>query len=424
MIKTRRLSKRLKNALQNTALILLTASALFLLLQTPLLPGRIAPAALAVQPVQAAAGELSGLLGSVHLMITDDSEYGRYGRLCVEEPDPLFQQVIPAFREALGSAAGMEACTQQAFQEALDGPCLYLELPYQLPLAAVAACLDETAPFDHPVRALALSVRAEDAVDLYLRSDEGSVFRCATALPVSAVRAVCASVSPNGSAFAYETNYTALAPYTFLAAEVEQPPDVQSDVPLEFTAYNLLTALDFNPHTNSRYTDRDGAEVIEESPRTIRVSPEGVVYYTSSAPVSLRLYRLPNANGGLPETLRAAKTLAGTLTSGTGASSLYLSGIEETETGYIIHFSYQSGGIPVCFPDKSDGLTVTVSNASITAFTYRCRAYTPLEPDEDTVPLLPPAMAVSIASLYPDGGLQLAYIDRAPGPLSAAWLAG
>ncbi|MDE7245486.1 MAG: hypothetical protein K2O18_16150 [Oscillospiraceae bacterium] len=422
-----RTNKRLINALQNTALILLTASALFLLAKTPLLPdgwlNRVTPpSALAVQPVQAAAGELSGLLGSVHLMITDDSEYGRYGRLCVEESDPLLQQVIPAFREALGSAAEMESVTQPAFRNALSGSSLYVGLLSGLPLAAVAACLDETAPFDCSVCALALAVRSEDTVDLYLPGEDGTVFRCTTALPVSAVRAVCASVAPNGSAFAYETGYTTLAPYTFLAAEVEQPPDLQSDIPPGFTAYNLLTTLDFNPHTNSRYIDRDGAEVVEESPRTVRISPDGTVYYTGSGPVSLRLYRLPAESSGLPEALCAAKNLASTLAGGTGASPLYLCGVEETEKGYIIRFGYQCSGIPVSFPDEADALSVTVSGVSITAFSYRCRAYTPLASDAGS--LLPPAMAAAIASLYSGGGLRLAYIDRADRPLSAVWLAG
>ena len=172
-------NKRLQNALQNTALVLLTASALFLLTKTPLLPdgwlNRMAPpSALASQPVQAAAGDLDGLLGSAHLMITGDSEYGRCGRLCLEETDPLLQQVIPAFREALGSAAGMEPVTQQVFRKALGGANLYLDLLSDLPLAAVAACLDETAPVDCSVCALVLAVRSEDAVDLYLPNGDGT----------------------------------------------------------------------------------------------------------------------------------------------------------------------------------------------------------------------------------------------------------
>ena len=52
-------NKRTADALQNAALLLLTVSALFLLLRTPLLPsGRAAASPAAPAAVQGAAGEL------------------------------------------------------------------------------------------------------------------------------------------------------------------------------------------------------------------------------------------------------------------------------------------------------------------------------------------------------------------------------
>ena len=69
-------NKRTADALQNAALLLLTVSALFLLLRTPLLPsGRAAASPAAPAPVQEPAGELNTMLGSVHIMVTADSEY-------------------------------------------------------------------------------------------------------------------------------------------------------------------------------------------------------------------------------------------------------------------------------------------------------------------------------------------------------------
>ena len=419
-------NKRLVNGLQNAALLLLTASALFLLLHTPVLHGGWAltsPAAsLTPQPIQETAGELSAMLGSVHIMVAADSEYGRFGQLCVGEDDPLVQQVIPLFREALGSAAELEAAAHQDFQDALAGTAIYVDFNTQLPLTAVAACLGETAGTDRPIRAIALAAGQIEGVSMYLRSEDGGLFRCATALPVSAVEAICASVQPNGSSFAYETNYTALEPYTLLAARVSQPPELQADLPAGYNHYNLLTALDFNAHTNFWYTDRDGAVVVEESPRTLRIGPDGTVLYSGAEPVSLPLYRV-NGSGGrpaLPEVLRAAWNLASALTSGTGASTLRLCGVEETESGYEVHFRYQVGSVPICFPDESDALSVTISGTGITGFAYRCRTYTPLE--EAGAPLLPPAMAAAIASLHPDSGLSLAYVDAGTPQLSPCWL--
>ena len=411
-------NKRVINGLQNAALILLTVSALFLLLHTPMVRGGWGSPSLAPQTPQEPSGELSAMLGSAHIMVTADSEYGRFGQLCAVGEDALMQQIIPLFREALGSAAELEAATHQQFQGALEGMAVYLDLTVQLPLTAVAACLGESAGSDRPVRAAALTAGGEGAVSLYLLSEDGGLFRCATALPVSAVEAICSSVQPNGSSFAYETNYTALKPYTLLAAQVSQPPELQADLPAGYSDYNLMTALDFNAHTKFWYTDRDDAVVVEESPRTLRIGPDGMVRYSRA--VASPVYREDNEGPAAAEALRAAWDLASALTNGTGASALRLSGVEEAEEVYVVRFRYQAEGVPVCFPDESDALTVTVGVGGVTSFTYRCRAYTPVE--EEGAPLLPPAMAAAMASLHPDSGLSLAYVDTGNTRLSPCWL--
>ncbi len=415
---------RIVNALQNAALVLLTVSALFLLLRTPMVRGgwALASPAASPQPAQEPAGELSAMLGSVHIMVTADSEYGRFGQLCAGEDDPLVQQVIPLFREALGSAAELEAAAQQQFRDALEGMAVYLDLTVELPLTAVAACLGESAGSDRPVRALALTADGEDAVSMYLRGGDGGLFRCATALPASALETICAGVQPNGSSFAYETNYTALEPYTLLAASVAQPPELQADLPAGYTDYNLMTALDFNAHTKFLYTDRDGAVVVEESPRTLRIGPDGAVSFTSRGEAAAPLYQV-RAAGDRPtarEALRAAWGLAEALTEGAGASPLRLRTVEEREDGWTILFRYQLQGLPVYFSDESDALSVTVSGGTITAFSYRCRAYAAAE---ETTALLPPDMAQAIASLYPGAGLSIGYIDSGAGEMTAQWLA-
>ena len=420
-------NKRLVNGLQNTALLLLTASAIFLLLHTPLLDSwsffSVPAAALASQPARKPAEDLSAMLGPVHIMITEDSDYGRYGQLCASKEDTLVQQIIPIFREALGSAAELEAAGQQNFRDALEGACVYIDFGFELSLAAAAACLGESSAFDRPVRAVALTAGTEDAVLLYLYGEDGSLFRSATALPGSALRAVCTAAAPNGSLFAYETSYTALAPYTLLVPEVRQPPEVQADLPIGYTAYNLLTALDFNAHTNSRYTDWDGAEVVEESPRTLRIRPDGLVVYSNAGTALPAPYQASGGSAALPEALRTAWALASALTEGTGASSLYLHTAEETEAGYMIRFRYQAEGVPVCFTDESDALTVTVNGTAVTDFVYRCRSYTTLEESDSTpAPLLPPPMAAAIATLRSDSGLTIAYVDGGTSRLSPCWL--
>ena len=413
---------RLRNLLQNAALLLLTASALLLLARLPLLQSiRLSAPPLFTAESGGEEGDAppAAMFASVNLMATRDSdEYGRCGLLYAGMEDETLQEVIPLFQEALGSAVPAGTVEDTALREALNHPGLYLEFTGgPLSLEAAAAWLGEDAPFPSVVRSMALTAEGDEGATLFLLDGEGAITRCATALPVSALRSSCEKISPNGSYFAYETGYTTLAPYTVLMPKVAPPPDVTAERPAGYSAYNLLTALDFNAHTLSRYTESSGAEVVEESPRTLRIGPNGNVSFISRGTIASPLYRASGT--GLGEVLAAGGRLASALAGGTGSSSLFLQSVEETETGRVLRFRYQVDGIPVYFSDGSDALTVTFQGASVTGFTYRCRAYTPSE--EAPAALLPAGMAQAIAAAYPDSALSIGYEDDGSGYLTAQW---
>lgn len=415
--------KRLVNWLQNLVLVLLTVSALFLLSRLFLFQGALPPqlqTALSAQPSLSSRPAEAGQAGelafpSVHIMVTGDSEYGRFGQLYTGWEDPLLQQAVPLFREALGSADQVGTASGEALQAALDTPGLFLDLTTGLPLAAVAAWLGEEARFEQDLRAMVLTTENGDAATLHLLDGEGGIVRCYTALPVSAVRALCESVSPNGGYFAYEAGYEALEPYSVLVAQAPALPDVSADLPAGYTAYNLLTALDFNAHTNSRYRESSGVEVVEESPRTLRIGPEGRVGYSAGTSQV--------ASSGLPEALQAACRLASALTSATGATPLYLHSAEAKDGGWRLGFRYEVEGIPVLFADEGDALSVDVAGGLVTSFAYRCRSYTLLE-EAPPSPLLPTAMAAAIAARTPEAALSIGYVDGGSGTACAQWLAG
>lgn len=409
--------------LQDLALLLLTLSAFFLLSRLPRMDSGWTwqiQDLLTVSPGEGhrdLAMDLAEIMPGLHLVVTGDSEYGRCSQLYAGRES--IEQILPLFQEALGSATVVGAAADKTLQEALDTPSLYLDLTMELPLDIVAAWLGEETAFDRNVRSMALTTE-EDAATLYLRSGDGSIFRYATALPASAVSALAAAFAPNGGSFAFESNYSPLAPYTVLVAQPPLVPCVQSDLPAGYSAYNLLTTLDFNAHTNARYPESDGTEVIVESPRTLRISPGGTVTYSCEGESASSLYHVPAA-GDAPtaaEALQAAGNLAAALTAGTEASPLYLRALEQTEGGYLISFGYQAGSLPVFFPDDSPGLAVTITGASITAFTYRCRSY---RATEENASLMPPAMAVAIASLSPGSGLSMGYVDSGT-ETAARWL--
>ncbi|MBD5161287.1 MAG: hypothetical protein HDT14_04585 [Oscillibacter sp.] len=414
--------KRLKNAMQNAALALLTLSALFLITRLSLLQNiRLSDQVQTLFPAGGGqeGGELpAGMVSSLHLMVTGGSgEYGRCGRLCAGAEDTLLQ----LFQEALGSAGPAGPVTDGAFQKALDGPGIYLEFSGgPLPLEIVAAWLGEETDFSQTVRAMALTAGEEEAA-LYLLDESGRVSLYGTSLPGSAVREKCEGFAPNGACFAYESDYRALSPYTVLTVDSALPPDIQGERPAGYSAYNLLTALDFNAHTLSRYRESGGAEVVEESPRSLRISPDGVVSFINRGEGAPALYQA--AGQGLHEILAAAWRLASALTEGTGASPLYLCGAEVGENGCTLLFRYQVEGVPVFFSGEEDALTITFQEGNITAFTYRCRVYTALEEDTAELPgPLPAAMAQAIAAGYPGSRLMMGYVDDGSGQVAAQWL--
>lgn len=412
------MSKKLVDRLQNVALVVLSLSAVFLLLSFFHLRGGWTArfqTLLAVRPAAGGQEEASGvgeLLAAPHIMVTSDSEYGRCGRLYTPAGDALLEKMLPLFGEALGSADQVGAAADQTLRAGLGKSSLYLDLTVELPLEVVAAWLGERTVFDRAVRAMALTTEGRDTAVLYLCGGEGEIFRYFTALPASAVEALTESVSPNGSLFAYETNYAPLAPYTVLGREAEGLPQVRSELPATYSSYRLLTALDFNAHTNSRYAEPGGTEVVMDGRRTLRIGPEGTVTYDSGEEDA-------GGRGGALEALRAAGRLAAALTGGVDASPLYLRRLEEREDGYLVGFQYQVEGVPVRFPDEADALTVLVRGAGIAEFTCRCRTYVP---EEEASVLLPPIMAAAIASLYPEGELSLGYVDSGSGRLHADWL--
>ena len=422
------MSKRTVNRLQNLVLVALSLSALFLLSRIPLFGGKWANQVHAFLTSPAAVQEeqnanLSSALAAVHIVVTSDSEYGRYSQLYTPVDSALFQQVGPLFQEALGSASEVGATADKTLQEALSTPSIYIDLTTELPLEAVAAWLGEETPYNRSVRAMALTTEESDSAVLYLYSGDGSIFRYYTALPLSAVQDAAAQCAPNSGAFGFESNYTTLAPYTVLTTQAVSAPVVQAALPTGYSSYNLLTALDFNAHTGFRYQESSGAEVITESPRTLRLDPDGTVSYSGSEDAASSLYRVA-FSGEEPTTVDALQSglqLAAVLTGSTGASSLYLRSIDATDTGWQLSFGYQAAGFPVFFPDGEEALTITITGRTIVSFTYRCRTYTALE---ENSALLPTTMAIAIASLHPGSGLSLGYIDNGNDTLSAFWLEG
>lgn len=412
------------NFLQNLSLMMLSVTAILLLLQFPMLDGVLSGKMRALLSASESSVErsedLTTAVASVHFAVTDDNEYGRCTKINEPTSGADFQKLLPLIREAIGSAAGETPATEAELKEALNGSGIYVDLTTTLPLSFVAAWLGEEYESADNVCALALIAAQETAVLFFLR-DDGTVIRCESALTSSAVRELTASFVPNGGRFAYESDYKSLAPYTILVRETGVMAQIGASIPNGYSAYNLLTALDFNAHTNARYTESGGAEVVIQSPRMLKIGPEGTVRYSSSGEITNELFRIP-CSGEQPtsaEILQSACTLADALCSGTNAASLSLESVEKTESGWIISFCYHTNGVRVRLSDERSALRVIVVGDTITEFEYYCRAYTPLQ---ENSALLPPSVAVAIAAMHEGAELTVAYVDNGAAILNANWL--
>lgn len=416
------------NTLQNLTLLALTASALFLLTRPALLGDSWLPRVQSIftaeldETTSGGLADLSSALGSVHFVATGDMGYGRCSLLYLDPQDPSLTQVLPLYQEALGSAGSAETVDLAAFQKALGSSCLYIDLRVDLPMDILCAWLGDTALADvDAVKAIALTAESQANASLYLCTREGTITRWATALPASAVREAADRFSPNGGSFAFESGYASLPPCTVLVERIDPITNLQVLLPDGYSAYNLLTALDFNPHTNYRYNESGGAEVVYDSTRSLRISQGGTVSYTGDSQVTSSLYHVSPA-GEAPtaaEALSTALHLASALSQNTGAAPLTLLSAQTTGEEWVISFGYQAGGLPVLLPGEEAALTVTITGSTVTSLTYHCRAFQYTQTQQT---LLPPTMAVAVASLHPGGGLELAYVAGEGEELTAQWL--
>ena len=424
-----KLNKKAINFLQNVTLLLLLGSALFLITRLPIAKdiwddqtNGLLDASVTETNMQRHA-DLPESIGSLHLVATGDKEYGRFSQLYLDPDTPIFSELIPLFREALGSAVDSGSVADSVLQGALDYPGFFLDMTCTLPIQIIAAWFGENTDLELDVIALALTTEAGDNATLYLCCSDQTILQYSTALPSSAIFSAMDAFSPNGGSFAFESAYTGLAPYTVLASEISPLPNMYAALPDGYSAYNLLTALDFNAHTNSRYTERTGTEVIEDSPRTLRISPDGIVNYTGDTDITSSLYLVSHVgeSATAAEALLSGVELAAALISGTDAGDLFLYAQTETADGWQIDFHYELNGIPVLLSNGEPALSITIRNNVITAFTYCCRTFTA---SEESSTLLPPTMAAAIAAEGNGTDLSLGYIDTDPDLFAAHWLNG
>lgn len=419
--------KKRRNLLQNIAIVLLSVSAVALFVQTQIynlhsgsgyLSGLFSPSS--VQQTQSVSA-LSDLAMPVRIAVT--GAYGRWASPFLTTESEVFSQPGNLLMEALGSAGSLKKCSAKDFQSALRsdtnyGGSVYYDFESTLPLSLLAGLVGaDWTGGDLSARRLLLQAE-EDTVRLFIWDGNDACSVCPTALTVKSLKEMVTEY-PLGSAwFAFDQpeNYSHVDPFSLFSEQFTTPSSLSVSSTITDTS-GLMSALSFNPHTNSRYTEPSGAEVVLEGDRTLRIRPDGEISY-QGASGTLRI----DCVGETPteaEAVVGAYRLLGNLLPSQNDASLYLQELQFSETSTTLRFGYQYNGLPIRFPDRAAAAEITLEGPAIVRLTLRVRHYTT---GERTHLLLPLAQALSIARRYPGKELAIYYVDSG-GTAAAQWLA-
>lgn len=418
-----------RDLIQNIAITLLTVSAVLLSARNQLsnlsleggywgrLLGVSVSSGVATAPV-----ESTGLSAPVRVAVS--GAYGRYGNLTLTTADEAFAPLGALLGEALGSAKALSPCTETDFFAALSKASIYYDFLDSLPLSVLAETTGAASSSDTAARRLVISARADGAVQLHLWGSGFSV--CDTAVTEADLTELINNYELGGAHFAFDgeglgTPLDTAAPCSLFLTNLPELSILSVSDPLT-DADSLLTALGFNPHTNSRYEEPDGTEVILENDCSLRIAATGTVRYLSGSSPTLLLDTTADEDDvpALREAADGAWSLLSSLLSGrTGEAQPYLQSISQSGKTTTLRFGYQVRGVPIRFADGGNAAEVVLSGSAVTGLTLRFRQYTPT----DTLSLLLPLrQALAIAARIPGGELSLGYADNGGDTVSASWL--
>ena len=422
------------DTLQNIAITVLTVTAVLLFLQTQLYtlaPGGTlddllgGPSAVIDGPAAVTTPELRA---PVRVAVSDNTAYGRYGSVTTTTADESFAPLKTFLQEALGSARTFSPSNEETFFAALNRPSVYYDFLEPLPLSVLSGLVGGTAGEEHiTARQLVLSTAENDVVQLVITDGDSAWFQCDTAVSSSDLTNLLNHFELGNGYFAYDytilsDHYSRIAPTSLFLEELPQLPvlAVISQLPNESS---LLENLGFNPHTNSRYTEANGTEVVVEGNHSVRFLPDGTVRYKGSESETSENELTVDASGEIPTLQEAAAGASDLLTRLLGNysndASLYLLDIRRSGNVTTLLFDYQFGGIPIRQASGSAAAEVQLIDNRVSALSLQLRQYSA---GTDLSLLLPMKQAVAIAARQPGRELLIGYTDNGGDISSAIWL--
>lgn len=428
---TRGSKKRRIERVKSLLILLLSCSAVFLVLRTQAVIIGADDAAQSYQEGSRGTNSTADLGSMVRPMrmaaaIQQGSEVVRYGvQYDQEGADALFQRAYSLLVEALSSAGQPQVIDEEVWRQALSAaPGLYFDWQGKIPLVVLSQWLSvDNSALTGTVRRMVLTA-AEGQVTLYYWDEsQGQGYACASDV-ISADRLTEAvgALQENGALFAFETQeYAALAPYTMVLPQTPVPAVYSGVNPLtgESDRQALQELLGF-PESSVSY-NAAGEQVIRNRNDTLHLTEDGGVIY-EAAEDSDRYWL---SGSGASEAAEGCRQLVQqTLGQSCGEADLYLISVEETgEGGWQVEFGYRLNGIQVRLGEEGWAAQFLVEQGQITYFHLQFRSYTDTG---NTSVVLPERQAAAAMEAMGHTGeeLLLVYLDNGNDELvSASWAA-
>lgn len=434
--------RQVVEALKSVLILLLSCSAIWLVLQTPLAaplrdlfqeegpqtsPGmsqgvRREPGAL---PMAMVVNVPSGAALPAGLEPPEGAEGVRrgiqYDQTACQE---LFQRVAGSLSETLSSAGEPERVTRRQWEEALTR-CLgvYMDFQGEIPISVLSGWLSgEDTGLSATVRRLVLTVR-EDGVDLYYRDEtNGSYYRCQS--PVAdpySLAAALSGLTSNGAFFAFESElYRDLDPDTLFLPDAPTPAVYTSVNPMagvQGALKELVQDLGFSRNSTSFYSTDE--QVARSGDDSVRLSERGTAQYEGGSMFPILVQGNAGTLFDMVETCRQLALSA--LGPRCGEARLYLMSARERPEGWEIRFGYSLNGIPV-LTEQDCAARFLVEGERIAQFSLYLRSYAV---SGSTSLVLPPRQgaAALIARGLKGEELLLTYTDSGGETLTAGWSA-
>ena len=408
---------------QNIAITLLSLSAVLLLTQ-PQLRSETLPA---LKDTSAASGSTqsadSAFTAPVRVAVS--GSYGRYGSvtLTTATASEEFSPLGTLLGEVLGSAQMYTTCTKEDVLSALEDSSVYYDFLTPLPLSVLGGLVGMEGEDSILARYLVVTSQGGSRVLLYLWDGADRCLTCTTALSSAALETLIEGYEQGNAMFAFDAGeeYAAYAqglhPLSLFLPETDLGLPVLSSVSALSASDSLLSALEFNPHTQTRWTEDGGTEVIVDGDRTLRIREDGGLTYRSGGSDALRISgeEFPS----LWEAVTKTEALLRQLLSPESEAGLFLKSVSRSANTTTLTFDYHYNGVPVRLSSGAAAAKVTLSGGVVSSIAFTYREY---HAAEEAALLLPLRQALAIAASAPGAELLIGYADLGEDTVSPQWL--